>query len=102
LADVHRSHQFVGSDGNVYEWRNRKGEYEVCTLVLGISAYLIEPHQLIAMANGARVAEYTNTVVETPVGNTHAVLHLTFENELLVLETVLALCLARWVNLQNM
>jgi hypothetical protein len=54
------------------------------------------------MANGARVAEYTNTVVETPVGNAHAVLHLTFENELLVLETVLALCLARWVNLQNM
>jgi hypothetical protein len=36
--------------------------------------------------------------MQTPVGLSHAYLHLWFENELLLLESLLSLCLNRWID----
>jgi hypothetical protein len=54
------------------------------------------------MANEARVADFLKAKVDTPVGEAHAVLHLTFDHELLILELIVALCLARWVDTHDM
>jgi hypothetical protein len=39
--------------------------------------------------------------MHTPVGLAHAVLHVSFPNELLILEALLSLCVVRWMECQG-
>jgi hypothetical protein len=50
-------------------------------------------------ARGARLAEYRRTDVCAPgIGQLHALLHLWFDDETVLLEALLALCINRWID----
>lgn len=80
----HYCRRFASRNGGVYEWRR-------C---------LDNPHgyDLFTVPGNLRLAEYRRMSMNTPVGPSHAYLHLWFDAEDLLLESLLSLCLNRWID----
>ncbi|KIM80798.1 hypothetical protein PILCRDRAFT_9233 [Piloderma croceum F 1598] len=76
---------FVSADGTRYEWRRLYPEDPTA-----YDLYMV-PH--------TPIARFRREYEETPVGPSYAYLQFCFDNDLLLLEAMLALCVNRWMDM---
>ncbi|THU90682.1 hypothetical protein K435DRAFT_672549 [Dendrothele bispora CBS 962.96] len=75
---------FSSVDGRRFEWRKSHG---------GPASY-----DLFLLPNNVQVAAYRRYISSTTVGPSHGLLQYKFSNDLLLLESLLSLCLVRWID----
>jgi len=82
------SRVFLSSNGRQYEWRrcdDDPNSYDLCL-----------------RTNMARIATYRRYDQATPVGPSYAFMSYLFDNDPLLLEALVALCINRWIDWQGM
>jgi hypothetical protein len=93
---------FSSSDGRKFEWRRRlhddPNSYDVRLSSSPVSGPVAHFGLQLYTEPDRRIAIFRRFVQLTPVGPSHAVLQYAFNNDLLLLEALLALCLNRWID----
>ncbi|TFK27393.1 hypothetical protein FA15DRAFT_211809 [Coprinopsis marcescibilis] len=81
------SRAFVATDGRRYEWRRLR---EVPT-----------SYDLYSAGTSIRIAVFRRYAQATVVGPSHGLMQYTFINESLLVDSLLALCINRWIDLHG-
>ncbi|EMD34454.1 hypothetical protein CERSUDRAFT_158940 [Gelatoporia subvermispora B] len=76
---------FISYDNRSYEWRRLPDVSQAYDL------YLVPDH---------RVATFRRVNQQTPVGPSYALMEYVIDNEALLLESLVALCINRWVDMR--
>ncbi|KAK7467067.1 hypothetical protein VKT23_004128 [Stygiomarasmius scandens] len=83
---VPNARDFISSvDGRRFEWRKCHGSST--------------SYDLFHLPSNVRIAAYRRYVSTTIVGPSHGLLQYKFTNDMLLLESLLSLCLVRWIDM---
>ncbi|KAJ8078706.1 hypothetical protein PM082_012989 [Marasmius tenuissimus] len=77
---------FTSSEGKRFEWRRVPG--------------IPTSYDLFMLPN-VHIAAFRRYVTSTAVGTSHGLLQYRFTNDMLLLESLLSLCVIRWIDLQG-
>lgn len=76
------SRVFLTADGRQFEWRRSHDD----------------SYDLFTVQNNQRIATYRRCLQNTPIGPSYAFMSYLFNNEHLLLESLIALCLNKWLD----
>ena len=98
------SRVFLSADGQQFEWRRCTDD--PCSY--DASLFSPYPHppfpfthrkQLFTVQGNQRIATYRRCLQDTPIGPSYGFMSYLFDNEHLLLESLIALCLNKWLDL---
>lgn len=78
------SRVFLTGDGRQYEWRRCPDDPE--------------SYDLFTVQGNQRIATYRRRPQTTPIGHSYAFMSYLFDNEVFLLESLIALCLNKWLD----